>query len=108
MVVLLFIYAFRYCHLCLEESQQISVDLVLKSRAHTVWRSRIDLQYCVFDAFCSEESRTADGYDLVVVAMKNQCRDVKFSEIFRKVRFGKSLDAIDDSLETGLHPLQPE
>src|SRR5665647_3953225 len=81
---------------------------LLEGRADAVWRARIDLQRSTFDDLGREQGRGADRYDLVVVAMHDQCRHVEFLEIFREVRLGKGLDAIDHSFEPGLHPLEPE
>jgi len=46
-----------------------------------------------------------DRHDLVVVAVHNERRYVKLLEVFGEIRLRKSLDAVDDAFETGLHPL---
>jgi hypothetical protein len=73
-------------HLSLEERKQILVDLVLEGRAHSVLRTRIDLQRSAFDDFGREQSRGADRYDLVVVSMNYESGDIESLEIFREVR----------------------
>ncbi len=40
--------------------------------------------------------------------MKDQCRHVKFLEVFGEIRLGERLDAVVGVLMTGLHPLEPE
>ena len=52
------------------------------------------------DEFRREEGRSADWYDLIVVAMKNQRGHVNLLKIFRKVRFGERLDAVNGSLDS--------
>src|SRR5262245_16644116 len=62
--------------LTLEEREQFLVHFVLERGAHAVRRAFIDLESRVLDQLGREHCRRADGYDLVVVAMKNQSRDV--------------------------------
>src|SRR5262249_52869244 len=56
----------------LEESQQVLVDLVLPRRAHAVRRSLVYLQRRVLDDLRRQQRRSADGHDLVVVAMEDE------------------------------------
>jgi hypothetical protein len=52
------------------------------------------------DEFRREESRSADWYDLIVVAMRDQRGHVNLLKTFRKVRFAERLDAVNGSLES--------
>ena len=36
-------------HSCLDESEQVRIDLVLEGRAHAVWRTLVDLQRSALD-----------------------------------------------------------
>src|SRR5271166_5628378 len=106
-------YLIRWCSQCawslrLEEREQIGIDLVLESRAHPVGRARIDLQRRALDELRGEHGRGADRHDLVVVAMQDQSRYIKSLEVFREVCLGERLDAVNDAVEAGQHPLEPE
>ena len=82
----------------LEEGEQVGVDPIFMGRAQAVRRTFVDLQLSVSDQLGGEQGRGADRHDLVIVAMHDECRDVELPEVFREVRFGKGLDAVDRRL----------
>src|SRR5437867_12309411 len=79
--------------LCLEEVEQILVDMVLVCRAHAVRRAFVDLEHRVLDDLGREHGRGTDRHDLVVVAMKYPGRHVQFLDILRQIPLGKRLEA---------------
>jgi hypothetical protein len=84
----------------LQECKQLRVDLVLDRGAHAVWRARNDFQRGALDQLRRKKRRVADGHDLIVVSMENECRHVELLEIFGEVRFGEGFDAIVSGLES--------
>ncbi len=91
-----------------QERQQVGVELLLVRAHEAVGRSRIDLQGRVLDELGGEQGRVADWHDLVVIAMDDQGRNVELLEVFRLVRLGEGLDAVECTFETDLHRPQPE
>ena len=71
-------------------------------------RAGIDLQGCVLDEFGRGVSRGVNRHDLVVVAVNNEGWHIELLEVLREVCFGKRLDAVQFSLKTPFHPLEPE
>ncbi len=71
-------------------------------------RSRIDLQGCALDDLRGEQGRVSDRHDLVIVSVDDQGRNVELLEVFREVRLGESLDAIECAFEADGHRPQPE
>src|ERR1019366_8959940 len=92
----------------LEECQQVGIELLLVSLGQAVGCACIDLQSRVFDEFRRGKSGGADRYDLVVIAVKDQCWHVEFLEVFGEVRLGECLDAVKRVLMACLHTLGPE
>src|SRR6266487_4192415 len=92
----------------LDEGEQVRVDLILQRRAHAVGRARIDLQLRVLDDLGRKHGGRADRHDLVVIAVKDQGRDVELLEIFGQIRLGEGLDAEVGGGEAGQHSLEPE
>ena len=76
--------------------------------AEAVGRARIDLQGGVLDDLGGEQGRVTDRHDLVIVAVDDQGRNVELLEVFRQVRLGEGLDAVEGAFETDLHRPQPE
>ena len=74
--------------------EQVCIELIFVRIGETVRGTRVDLQGRVLDEFDRSESRGADGHDLVVVAMNDQCWHVDFFEIIGEIRLGKRLNAI--------------
>src|SRR5690242_11103498 len=91
-----------------EERKQIRIDLVFVSRAQAVRRAFIDFQCGARDELGREQRRGANRHDLVIIAVHDERGYGDLFEIFCKVRLGERLDAIDNTFETGLHPLKPE
>src|ERR1035437_4534205 len=92
----------------LEECQQVGIELLLVSLGLAMGCACIDLQSRVYDEFCRGKSRGADRYNLVVVAVNDQRRDVEFLEVFGEVRLRARLDAVKRVLMAGLHTLDPK
>src|ERR1019366_203481 len=92
----------------LEECQQVGIELLLVSFGQAMGCTCIDLQSRVFDEFLRGKSRGADRYDLVVIAVKDQCWHVEFLEVICEVRLGERLDAVERVPMAGLHTLKPE
>jgi len=95
-------------NLCLDEREQISVDLVLVRRAHAVRQARVDFQRGALDDLGRKHGRGADRHDLVVVAVHDEGRHVELIEILGEIRLGKRLDAKVAGRKAGHHPLDPE
>src|SRR5437867_8844538 len=73
-----------------------------------VRRALENLETCVLDQLRGKQGRGTDRQDLVVVAVDDEGWHVEPPEIFGEVRLREGLDAIEGSVETGLHPLEPE
>jgi hypothetical protein len=56
----------------LEKREQVRVDLVLVSRAHSVRQPRIDFECSPLNQLGREQGRCSDGHDLVVVAVEDE------------------------------------
>ncbi len=91
-----------------QEGQQVGVELLLVRAGEAVGRARIDLKARVLDELRGEEGRVVDRHNLVVVAMDDQGRNVELLEVFREVRLGEGLDAVECAFEADLHRPQPE
>src|SRR4051794_7371031 len=89
----------------LEEREQVGVNLILVGRAHAVRRARHDFKRGPFNELRGEECRVGDWYYLVVVAVHDERRHVELLEVFREVRLGERLDAVEDGFMPGQHPL---
>src|SRR5258706_3671520 len=104
----------RACHdvarrnLCLEEPQQICVDLILERRAQAVRRALVDLETRVLDQLGGEHGGGGNRDDLIVVAVDDERRDVELLQILGEVRLGERLDAVEHPFVAGLHALEPE
>ena len=92
----------------LQEGQQVGVELFLVRAAEAMGRARIDFQGGVLDDLRGEHGRVADRHDLVIVTVDDQGRNVEPLEVFRHVRLGEGLDAIEGCFEADLHRPQPE
>src|SRR5580700_7224171 len=92
----------------LKEREQLRVDLILERGAHPVRRSRNYFQYRSFDKFGLQQGRIGVRYDLIVVALHDERRDIELREVFGLIGFGEGLDAIVDSLNPTLHPGKPK
>src|ERR687887_2427952 len=64
-----------------DEREQIRVDLLFVRRAHAVRQARINFQRRILDQLGRLQGRGADRYDLVIVAMQDQGRDVELLQI---------------------------
>src|SRR5216683_219301 len=71
-------------------------------------RARIDLQGRALDELGGEQGRVADRHYLVVVAVDDQGRNIEPLEVFRLLRLGEGLDAVECAFEADLHRPQPE
>ena len=91
-----------------EKLEQIGIELIFVRVGKTVRGTRVNLQSRVLDEFDRSERRGADRYDLVVVAVYDQCWHVEFFKIIGEIRLGKRLDAVELVLESALHPLEPK
>ena len=76
--------------------------------SQAVRRTWIDLQNRTFDDLRGEQSRVGNRYNLVVVAMDDERRNVELLEVFGQVRLGESLDAVIGPFETNGHRPEPE
>src|SRR6266700_3060174 len=92
----------------LQKGQQIGVELLLVREGEAVGRARIDFQGGVLDDLRGAEGRGTDRHDLVVVAVDDQGRNVDLQQVFREVRLGEGLDAVECCFEADLHRPQPE
>src|SRR5271157_3242844 len=70
----------------LDERKQVLVDPVLESRAHAVRGALVDFKRRVLDDLRRKQSRIRNRDNLVVIAVKDQCRHIDFLEILRQVR----------------------
>jgi hypothetical protein len=104
----MFIPGHEYSPLCLEEREQIRVDLVLVGGAQPVRCAGIDLELCLRRDLHRRLGLGADRHNLVVVAVDEERRHGHLLEILGLVRLGEHLNAVEDAFETGLHPLEPE
>jgi len=74
----------------LDERKQICIDLVLEGRAHTVWRTLIDLESCILDQLGRQHSRISNRHNLIVIAMEDECWNVDLLEILGGSRSRKN------------------
>src|SRR6266568_4862832 len=91
-----------------QEGEQVGVELLLVREGQAMWRARIDLQCCALDELGGEQGRVSDRHDLVVVAVDDQGRNIELLKIFRLVRLGEGLDAVECAFEADGHRPQPE
>ncbi|MCW3059206.1 MAG: putative bromoperoxidase [Capsulimonas sp.] len=91
-----------------DKGQQIGVELILVCGSEAMRGAGVDLQGGVLNKLSREKRRSADGDDLVGVAVRNQCRDIELLQVLGEVGFGELLDAIQHALDPGLHALEPE
>src|SRR5437870_6078841 len=70
-------------------------------------KSGVYLERRVLHNLRGDQSRRADGHDLVVVAVKDEGRQIELLEVFSEIRLRKSLDAIVMGLCASHHALQP-
>src|SRR5260370_19433064 len=89
------------------EREQVGVDLVRVDRGHAVWKAWIDLEGCFLQDFRGHEARGTDRYNLVVVTMHHQYRDVDLLQDFGEVSFRERLNAIIMRFDASQHALQP-
>src|SRR5258708_3954019 len=69
---------------------------------------RVDFQRRSLNNFGREKRRGADRYDLVVVAVEDECGHIELLEIFGEVSFGKRLDAVEYRFMSSHDSLEPE
>jgi hypothetical protein len=69
----------RYCRLLplLSQREEVGIDLVRRSRRHSVREARIHPKHRTLTSFADLQRRRADGYDLVIVAVKNESGHVE-------------------------------
>ena len=79
--------------LALDEGEQICAHLVLVRGAEAVRRALVDLQFRTLDQFDLELAGIGERYDLVVVALDDQRRDIDLLEILGLVGLRERLDA---------------
>src|SRR3989442_596852 len=91
-----------------QEGEQVGVELLLVREGQAVGRPRIDLQGRALDDLGGEQGRVSDRHDLVVVAVDDQGRNIEPLEVFRLVRLGEGLDAVEGPFEADGHRPQPE
>jgi hypothetical protein len=77
------------------------VHPILEGGAHAMWRALVDLKLRILDDLGGEHRADPDRYDLVVVAMQDQRRNVEPLEVFVQVRFRERLDT---EYEAGSRP----
>src|SRR5271167_2410776 len=92
----------------LDEREQVLVDLILVDRTHAMRSTFVDLQGRALDELGLEQGRVGVGYDLIVVALQDQSRDVKLLKVFSLIRFRKRLDAEVGGREARHLTLEPE
>src|SRR5712675_2417031 len=61
----------------LKKREQVVVDLVRIGCRHPVGKTWIHLQRGVLHQLRGHESARSDGHNLIVIAVKDQCRDVE-------------------------------
>lgn len=76
---------------------------MLMRRAQAVRCTLVDLERRVLDDLGREQGRIGDWHDLIVVAMQDQSRHVKFLEILCEVRLGECFDAKVRGGKSGHH-----
>src|SRR5712692_5310681 len=92
----------------LQEREQVGIDLVCMSSAHTVRRPRIDLQRGTLDELGLEQAGVGERHDLVGVALQDERRYVELLQVLGLICFRERLDAVVRTLDGDLHSLEPE
>src|SRR2546429_9127264 len=98
----------RCCRHALEESEQLSIDLILESRTHAVRCAWNDFQHGALDDFRRDQACNADGYDLVVVAMQDKSWYIEPRQVFCEISLGKGFNALVDGFVPSEHRLEPK
>src|SRR5882672_5512380 len=98
----------RCCRRALEESEQLSIDLIFESRTHAVRSARNDFQCGTLNNFGRDHARDTDGYDLIVIAVQDKSWYIESLEVFREIRLGKGLDAFVVGFVPCEHRLEPK
>ena len=70
-----------------DKGEEVFVDLIFVGGAQAVRRAFIDFKRRRFDQFGGEQAGIGDGDDLIVIAVKDQSRDVEPLEVFSQIGF---------------------
>src|SRR6266513_2356300 len=91
-----------------QEGQQVGVDLILMRGREAVRCAWIVDFLRALDEPGRFLRRVLDGYDLVVLTVHDQGRDIELLEVLGEISLGEGLDAFIGVLEAGLHAPDPE
>src|SRR6516225_876180 len=92
----------------LQEYKKICIHCFRMGRAHTVRSARIDLQCGILYDRGRQATCIIYRHDLIVIAVKNECRHINLLKIARVVHFRKLLDAVILTLDRSHHALRPK
>src|SRR5688500_13949850 len=92
----------------LDEGEQVRVHLILERRGKAVRRARVVDLLRAPDESGRLPGGVLDRNDLVVLAVKDQSRDIELPEILGEIGLGEGLDALVGVLQAGLHAPGPE
>src|SRR5690242_397816 len=92
----------------LQEGQQVSIDSLLMCCGESVGSTGIIDFLRPLNQLGGLSRRILHGYDLIVLSMKNQCREIKLFQVYAEVCLGECLDAFIGIQCPGLHAPQPE
>src|ERR1700681_3111905 len=90
-----------------EERQQLGVNRVRFRGGHTVREALVAYKSSVLQQLSGPRTGGDIRYDLIVLAMHDQDRDVDLLEIFRKIRLGKGHDTVIMRFGSTHHALAP-
>src|ERR1700679_3039954 len=94
--------------LALEKREQILVDDIGVGDGHAVREAGINLQRRVGDQLGRQRACVREWYDLVVVPVHDEGRDIDLLQVLGEVGFREGLDAVVGALDAALHSLEPE
>src|SRR5665213_561297 len=93
---------------CLDEGEQIVVNLILHCRAQSMRGTLVHLELRIRDELRLERPRIGERHNLIIVTLNDERRDVHALKVFGLIRFGESFDAKVGGGESRHHPLQPK
>src|SRR5215213_4617022 len=91
-----------------DEGEQSCVDLILMRSGDAVRRAGIVNVLRTFDQLGRLPRGVLHRNDLVVLAVKYQCRYIELLQVLGKVGFGEGFDTLVGVLEAALHAPEPK
>src|SRR5690606_32720055 len=73
-----------------------------------VWTSFVNDELAARDELVRDASGDIDRYDLIVIAVHDERRNVELLQVRPEIRFRERFDRIESVLVTALHTLTPE